>query len=124
MSKKNEDDCHPYGYPIKLMEELPNTNFYIALSYNESKETIINISWVIYCQLNVVTPRTKTVILYMVEPFAQEQDDLGRLRSMMRSFFQFIKTKPEEWGPELPICGIQDTYVISLQTYCNVTNVR
>ena len=72
MSKKSEDDCHPYGCPLKPTEELPNTKFYIPLSHSESKETISNISWLIYFQLNVVIPSTNTVMLDMVEPFAQE----------------------------------------------------
>ena len=42
----------------------------------------------------------------------------------MRRSCQFMKPKPEGWGPAWPLNATPAKYVVKLQAYCSVTNVK
>ena len=42
----------------------------------------------------------------------------------MRRSCQFMKPKPEGWGLEWPSNATPEKYVVELQAYCSVTNVK
>ena len=37
---------------------------------------------------------------------------------------QFMKPKPEKWGPKWPSNATPEKYVVKLQAYCSVANVK
>ena len=60
----------------------------------------------------------------MVEPYAQNQNIYACLWSLMRISCQFMKPKPEGWEPQWPINRTPEKYIVELQAYCSVINLR
>ena len=119
-----EDDCRKDGFPITAMRELLETNSCIPPTHTESAETIANISHAIHRHLHIAIPITNTTLLDMIAPYARDRNGYRGLWSMMRRTCQFIRPEPEGWGPNWPIDGTPNNYVVDLQTYCDVTNIR
>ena len=119
-----KDNCQQNGYPITALEELPETKSCIPAYHCESSETISNISRAIHRRLNIVIPITNKAMLDMIEPFASSRNGYKCLWSIMRRTCQFIRPQAEGWGPDWPIEGTPNKYVVTLQAYCKITNVK
>ena len=60
----------------------------------------------------------------MIEPFAKNRNGYTCLWSLMRRSCQFMKPESEGLGLDWPLNGTPDKYVVKLQAYCSVTNVK
>ena len=122
--KEIQDDCNQCGFLITPMEKLPEMKSCILTTHNESPKAMINISCALYRRFTIVIPSTNKVMIDMTQPFAKNRDGYAYLWSLMRRSCQFIKPEPEGWGPEWPSNATLEKYVVELQAYCSVTNVK
>ena len=83
-----------------------------------------NISQAIYCRFTTAILSTNKVIMDMIEPSTKNRNGHALLWSLMRRSCQFLKPEHEGWGPDWLVNTTPEKYVVALQAYCSVTNVK
>ena len=117
-----QDDHEQLGYPIAVMEHLPQTKSCIPQNHGQSKSMIQNISCAIYRRLTIIILSTNTVLIAMLEPYLKERNGYACLWSLMRRSCAYMKPEPEGWGPSWTSNMTPEQYVVQLQLHCCSTN--
>ena len=115
--KGTELDAETVKEKAKLQEQ---HNYLIVKSLNKfEQKDIANI------------PKTEALSkTQAINIYTKIQDDCNQcnryalLQSLMRRLCQFMKPEPEGWGPKWPWNATPEKYVVKLQAYCSVTNVK